>query len=134
MKNWNTIYSEISLYFSRLICSNNQTFTQRLKVKTMSNYTPAMVTALHSQSWDYESAFAFGAEHGLSVRSVIAKIKTEKLDYTPKAKTVSTAGPRVLKADLVDAIAKSLHGDPEEVAGLLKSDFSALSTLLRWLP
>jgi len=131
MKNWNILYSKFSLYFSRFICSNNQTFTKRLKgKKLMSNYTPSMVTALQSQSWDYESASAFASEHNLSVRSVIAKIKNLDLDYTPKPKTVSTAGPRVVKADIVAAIAKALDADPDELEGLSKADARALSALL----
>jgi len=96
----------------------------------MSNYTPSMVTALQSQSWDYESASAFASEHNLSVRSVIAKIKNLDLDYTPKPKTVSTAGPRVVKADIVAAIAKALDADPDELEGLSKADGRALSALL----
>ena len=96
----------------------------------MSQYTSTMVTALQSQSWDYESASAFAAEHNLSVRSVISKIKNLDLDYTPKPKTVSTAGPRVVKADLVASIAKALDADPDEIAGLAKADSRALSALL----
>ena len=95
----------------------------------MSNYTPSMVTELQSQAWDYESALAFGEAHGLSVRSVIAKIKTLDLDYTPKVKTVSTAGPRVTKADIVAAIAKALAADPDELEGLSKADAKALNAL-----
>jgi len=95
----------------------------------MSNYTPSMVTELQSQAWDYESAFAFAAEHNLSVRSVISKIKNLDLDYTPKVKTVSTAGPRVLKADIVAAIAKALDADPDALAGLSKADGRALNAL-----
>jgi len=96
----------------------------------MSNYTPTMVAALQSQSWDYESASAFAAEHNLSVRSVISKINNLDLDYTRKPKTVSTAGPRVVKADIVAAIAKALDADPDEIAGLAKADSRALSALL----
>ena len=96
----------------------------------MSNYSNSMVLALQSQSWDYESASAFAAEHNLSVRSVISKIKNLDLDYTPKPKTVSTAGPRVVKADIVDAITKALDADPDSLAGLAKADARALSALL----
>ena len=96
----------------------------------MSNYSTSMVTALQSQSWDYESASAFASEHNLSVRSVISKIKSLELDYTPKPKTVSTSGPRVVKADIVDSIAKALDADADELAGLAKADGRALSALL----
>lgn len=96
----------------------------------MSNYSSSMVTALQSQSWDYDSASAFASEHNLSVRSVISKIKSLDLDYTPKPKTVSTAGPRVSKADLVISIAKALDADADALAGLAKADALALSMLL----
>ena len=96
----------------------------------MSNYSNSMVTALQSQSWDYESASAFAAEHNLSVRSVISKIKNLDLDYTPKPTTVSTAGPRVVKADIVASIAKALDADPDALAGLAKADARALKALL----
>jgi len=96
----------------------------------MSNYSTSMVTALQSQAWDYESASAFASEHNLSVRSVISKIKSLELDYTPKPKTVSTSGPRVAKADIVSAIAKALDADPDSIAGLAKADARALSALL----
>ena len=96
----------------------------------MSNYSTSMVTALQSQAWDYESASAFAAEHNLSVRSVISKIKNLDLDYTPKPKTVSTSGPRVVKADIVEAIAKALDADVDSIAGLAKADARALSALL----
>ena len=74
----------------------------------MSNYSNSMVTALQSQSWDYESASAFAAEHNLSVRSVISKIKNLDLDYTPKPKAVSVGGPTIKKAELVESIRSSL--------------------------
>jgi len=96
----------------------------------MSNYSTSMVTALQSQAWDYESASAFASEHNLSVRSVISKIKSLELDYTPKPKTVSASGPRVAKADIVSAIAKALNADPDSLAGLAKADARALSALL----
>ena len=127
MKNWNILYSEISLYFSRLICFNKLNLIRK---QTMSNYSSSMVTALQSQSWDYDSASAFASEHNLSVRSVISKIKSLDLDYTPKPKTVSTGGPRISKADLVISIAKALDADADELAGLAKADGRALSALL----
>ena len=96
----------------------------------MTNYSSSMVTALQSQSWDYESASAFASEHNLSVRSVISKIKNLDLDYTPKPKTVSTAGPRVRKADIVDAIALAMSINADSIRGLDKADMRALTTLL----
>jgi len=97
----------------------------------MSNYTPTMEAELQSAgSFTYDSASAFADAHGLSVRSVIQKVKHLGLDYTPKPKTVSSAGPRVAKSEIVDAIAKALDTDADMIAGLAKADARALSALL----
>ena len=97
----------------------------------MSNYTPTMIAEMQSAgSFTYESASAFADAHSLSVRSVISKVKHLGIDYTPKPKTVSTAGPRVAKADIVEAIALALDTDADSIAGLSKADARALSALL----
>ena len=97
----------------------------------MSNYTPVILAEMQSQdSFDYDSASAFASTHGLSVRSVISKVKHLGISYTPKAKVVSTAGPRITKADLVDAIARAMALDVESIRGLDKADAKALRTLL----
>jgi hypothetical protein len=99
--------------------------------KTMSNYTPVILAEMQSNdSFDYDSASAFASAHGLSVRSVISKVKHLGISYTPKAKVVSTAGPRITKADLVEAIAKAMALDVESISGLDKADANALRTLL----
>jgi|TARA_R110000822_G_scaffold115897_2_gene247706 hypothetical protein len=99
--------------------------------KNMSNYTPVILAAMQSNdSFDYDSASAFASAHGLSVRSVISKVKHLGISYTPKVKTVSTAGPRITKADLVEAIAKAMALDVESIRGLDKADAKALNTLL----
>jgi hypothetical protein len=99
--------------------------------KTMSNYTPVILAEMQSNdSFDYNSASAFASAHGLSVRSVISKVKHLGISYTPKAKVVSTAGPRITKADLVEAIAKAMALDVESISGLDKADANALRTLL----
>lgn len=99
--------------------------------KNMSNYTPVILAEMQSQdSFDYDSASAFASAHGLSVRSVISKVKHLGISYTPKAKVVSTAGPRITKADLVDAIARAMALDVESIRGLDKADAKALRTLL----
>ncbi len=97
----------------------------------MSNYTPVILAEMQSQdSFDYDSASAFASAHGLSVRSVISKVKHLGISYTPKAKVVSTAGPRITKADLVDAIARAMALDVDSIRGLDKADAKALRTLL----
>ena len=81
-------------------------------------------------SFTYESASVFAEAHSLSIRSVISKVKSLGLDYTPKPKTVSTAGPRVRKADIVDAIALAMSLNADSIRGLDKADMRALKTLL----
>ena len=101
------------------------------ETKTMSNYTPVILAEMQSQdSFDYDSASAFASAHGLSVRSVISKVKHLGISYTPKAKVVSTAGPRVRKADIVDAIALAMSINADSIRGLDKADMRALTTLL----
>ena len=127
----NILYSVFSLdFFKNRRHTMPVQSTKQKEKKPMSNYSTSMVAALQSQSWDYDSASAFASEHNLSVRSVISKIKSLELDYTPKPKTVSTSGPRVVKADIVSAIAKALDADPDSLAGLAKADGRALNALL----
>ena len=99
------------------------------KETSMSNYSDNMVKALTTQAaWTFAQAEAFASEHNLSTRSVVSKIKSLGLDYTPKPKAL--AKPRFRKADTVLAIAKALDADSDELAGLAKADASALSALL----
>jgi hypothetical protein len=95
----------------------------------MSNYSDNMVKAMTAQSaWTFAQAEAFASEHNLSTRSVVSKIKSLGLDYTPKPKAL--AQPRFRKADTVSAIAKALDADADALAGLAKADAKALSALL----
>lgn len=97
----------------------------------MSAYTSKMVTALQSkEQWTFEDASAFADEHSLSARSVVSKIKSLGLGYVPKAKAVSTAGPRVRKADVVASIADQIGVDVDSIAGLDKADMRSLAALL----
>ena len=114
-----------------IIINPMQSSIHNKRKDTMSNYTPVILAEMQSQdSFDYDSASAFASAHGLSVRSVISKVKHLGISYTPKAKAVSTAGPRVVKADIVASIAKALDADPDALAGLAKADALALSMLL----
>ena len=97
----------------------------------MSNYTATVVTEMQEVgSFTYDSASNFAIEKGLSVRSVISKIKHLGLEYTPKPKTVSSAGPRVKKADVVRDIAQQIGIDVEEIEGMDKSDLRSLLNFL----
>ncbi len=96
----------------------------------MSNYSQKMVKVMTAQeNWDYAKAEAFASDNNLSTRSVIAKVKSLGLDYTPKPKAES-ATPRVRKADVVGAIALALEIPVDTIAGLAKADASALGNLL----
>ena len=76
----------------------------------MSAYTPKMENALKdSGPHSYETAQTFAHSHGLSIRSVISKIKSMGLDYTPKPKTVSSGGPTIKKTEIVEAIRSTLN-------------------------
>lgn len=95
----------------------------------MSNYSESMVKALTSQTdWTFAQAVQFAETNNLSTRSVVSKIKSLDLGYTPKPKAASKA--RFVKADTVLAIAKALDADSDELAGLAKADGKSLSALL----
>ena len=119
----------ITEYFCKILPMQSSINNKRKD--NMSNYTPVILAEMQSQdSFDYDSASAFASAHGLSVRSVISKVKHLGISYTPKAKVVSTAGPRITKADLVDAIARAMALDVDSIRGLDKADAKALNTLL----
>lgn len=97
----------------------------------MSAYTDSMVSELtKTGSFDYASAQAFAEKHNLSARSVISKVKSLGLDYTPKPKVASKGGDRVRKSDVVRAIASELGTDYDSLAGLAKADGQSLAALL----
>jgi hypothetical protein len=101
----------------------------------MTAYTDKMVLDMTSTgSFTYETATAFADLHGLSVRSVISKVKNLGLPYTPKESVKSTSGPRITKADIVRLIADASGADPEALAGLDKADVGSLRALLAALP
>ena len=101
------------------------------KVKIMSNYTDSMVAEMVSAgAFTFANAQAFGEKHNLSTRSVVSKVKSLGLDYTPKPKALSSGSPRILKMDSVQAIAKALDVNVESIEGLAKADGRSLSALL----
>lgn len=96
----------------------------------MSAYSEKMVATLTRQgSWTFAQAEAFASENNLTTRSVVSKIKSLDLAYTPKPKAASKA-PRTRKADTVAAIAKALATDSDSLSGLAKADAASLSALL----
>ena len=101
------------------------------KVKIMSNYTDSMVAEMVSAgAFTFAQAQAYAEKHNLSTRSVVSKIKSLDLPYTPKPKAAASGSPRTTKADLVQAIALGLDCSFESIEGLAKADSRALSALL----
>ena len=95
---------------------------------TKPNYTPEMVQKLReAQPIDFDKAQALAKELNKNVRSVIAKVKREGLDYISKpAPAKKKAAPT--KGDLVHAICKAI--DIDSCDGLEKATGVALSILL----
>ena len=103
----------------------------------MSAYTDKMVNELRAvSSWNYDLASDYAALHGLSVRSVISKLKNLDIAYTPKPVVKSSAAPRVKKSEIVVQIAEALGmaDNAEALAGLEKADARSLTVLLNQLP
>ncbi len=95
---------------------------------TIPNYTPEMVQKLRdAQPLNFDKAKAFAKDFRKPVRSVVAKIVREGLQYNGKpAPAKKKAAPR--KADMVEAICEALCIDSCD--GLEKATGLALSKLL----
>ena len=95
---------------------------------TKPNYTPEMVQMLReAQPIDFEKAQALSKKLNRNVRSIIAKVKREGLDYISKpAPAKKKAAPT--KGDLVAAICRALNIDSCD--GLEKATGIALAKLL----
>ena len=95
---------------------------------TKPNYTPEMVNMLReAQPIDFDKAQDLAKKLNKNVRSVIAKVKREGLDYISKpAPAKKKAAPP--KGDLVHAICKAV--DIDSCDGLEKATGVALSKLL----
>jgi len=95
----------------------------------MSNYTPAMIAQLQAAApLNLNKAKDLAADFGLSHRSVISKAKHLGLDYIVAPKAAKKI--RSSKADTVDAIAKALACDPNDLDGLALAKVAALDNLL----
>ncbi len=95
---------------------------------TKPNYSPEMVQMLReAQPIDFEKAQALSKKLNRNVRSIIAKVKREGLDYISKpAPAKKKAAPT--KGDLVAAICRALNIDSCD--GLEKATGIALAKLL----
>lgn len=101
----------------------------------MSAYTDKMVQEMNAiGSFSYDTATTFASAHGLSVRSVISKVKNLGLPYEVKVVAKAVGGVRITKADMVVLIADASGADPEALAGLDKADAGSLRALLAALP
>ena len=96
---------------------------------TKPNYTPEMVNMLReAQPIDFDKAQDLAKKLNKNVRSVIAKVKREGLDYISKtAPAKKKAAPT--KVDFVHAICKAV--DIDSCDGLEKATGVALDKLLR---
>ena len=96
---------------------------------TKPNYTPEMVQMLRdAQPIDFEKAQTLSKKLNKNVRSVIAKVKREGLEYISKpAPAKKKAAPT--KGDLVHAICKAV--DIDSCDGLEKATGVALDKLLQ---
>ncbi|MBC8410456.1 MAG: hypothetical protein H8E12_17320 [Rhodobacteraceae bacterium] len=97
-------------------------------------YTSEMVSALQAGAvTDYDTAVSYSEANSLSTRSVISKVKSLGLPYTPKARILKR-GERVTRVELVRAIEKSLASGTDSLVGLEKSSIAALERLLVEIP
>lgn len=77
----------------------------------------------------YEDAVALSEDFGKSVRSVISKVKSLDLPYTPKAKPAKRE-KGLTKAELVAQVAENLGVEADVLAGLEKSTARAIGKLV----
>lgn len=98
----------------------------------MSAYTDVMVAKLQAGApWTFAGAEAFAKEANLSTRSVVSKIKSLGLAYTPKPKAARKNPDAIRKADMVATLATQIGADADKLAGLAKADVKALAELAR---
>lgn len=95
----------------------------------MSAYTENMVDELNRiGAFNFASASDFASKHGLSPRSVISKVKSLGIPYTPR-EVVRKNSEAVRKSDMVREIARLLGISEDNIAGLAKADKAALNNL-----
>lgn len=87
------------------------------------NYTEKMLNELKSMDViTYDMANAFALKHDISVRSVVAKVRSMELPYQPK---ISTEKPKVTKAP-----AESKAAIAAEIESMLNVVFKGLDKLV----
>lgn len=92
-------------------------------------FTPDLTAALREQAdWNLFSALDFAQTHGLALRSVIAKIHAEGLNYSRG--TFSAADRRrQTRQDIVCSIAAQLSAPADDLRLLALMDRDTLDTL-----
>lgn len=104
---------------------------------SMSNYTDELVAKLHNMANENEGVVTYGmasefAEaHGLKLRSVIAKVISEKIEYERKPERVTKTGaPVVRKAEIVATIEAALGVAVPTLSKASKTDLIRLAEVL----
>lgn len=103
---------------------------------TQPNYTPEMVEVIRNwpQPLNQAAAVAIADQIGRNSRSVIAKIKSLGLTYEIKRPARKRGASSSTKQDTINAIAKGLDMDADDLIGLEKATARALTALLREIP
>jgi hypothetical protein len=98
-----------------------------------SAYSEKLVSALHSEAaknggvFTYAMAVAFAEANALKHRSVIAKVKSEGIEYEPKPTKVTKQGePVVRKAQFVESIQAALGVSVPSLEKVTKADLQKL--------
>jgi hypothetical protein len=94
------------------------------------NYTPEMTSAIveaYVASPTKKTVEALAVEFGKNVRSIVAKLSREGV-YV-KATPVKAKGPRVTKAEQIEAIAVKLGVPSETLESLASATFNALALI-----
>lgn len=93
-------------------------------------YTDAQVEELKAiENLDFEKAKVFGAKHGISPRSVVAKARALDLPYKTKAGTKSTPSKKVdvrRKTDIAKSISELLDVNLASLDKMTADDLTAL--------
>ena len=101
---------------------------------TSTNYTADMLAAMIAQApLNHAKAKALAATPLFatrSVKSIIAKAKSEQIEYIAAARPAKANTPKVTKADLVASIAASLDADSGSLDGLRGATTAALMALM----
>ena len=101
---------------------------------TTPNYSPEMIAAMTAQApLDHGKAKALASSPMFatrSVKSIIAKAKSEGIEYLAAVKPAKASAKKITKADLVSAIATSLDADKGTLDGLKGATTASLTALM----